>query len=130
MKLKSHLKIMNVRNKPFLIAPLFYLSPLLSSCAAVRSLVTNPPDDSTLLGRPITYSIAAATPQEPVDPQPHVLVVENLPPVDDIDEDFKSFMNETTRFSITSCQIKDGKGYLQFDNPEGMQALYSFLHLL
>ena len=90
-------------------------------------LVSNPPDNSELLGHPITYSTGPAPSQKPVDPRPHV-VVENLPDIDEIDEDLVSFMNKTTNSSVASCEVKNGTGYLYYHSPEGM-CMYMYMYM-
>ena len=86
----------------------------------------NPPDHGTLLGYPIVYAVVDEKEMLQNDEtdngqqQSLVLVAENLPDLPDLDEALCVFMKSTTDIhSIKSCDVKEGKAYIEYSNPEG-----------
>ena len=87
-------------------------------------MLAHPPDNSTILGHPVIYS-SVDEDQMPLlphgDDDDNVLVVDGLPSdFPGLEEAFPVFLKNTTNpQSNFSCEIKDGKAYIKYDDPTG-----------
>ena len=91
-------------------------------------LVAHPPDSSTVLGYPVIYSSLdedqmPLLPNGDDDVDTSVVVVDGLPSdFPGLEEAFPVFLKNATKTqSNFSCEIKDGKAYINFDDPTGKE---------
>ena len=90
-------------------------------------MLAHPPDNSTILGLPVIYS-SVDEDQMPLlpngdddDVDDNVVVVDGLPSdFPDLEKAFPVFLkNAINPQSNFSCEIKDGKAYINFDDLTG-----------
>ena len=91
-------------------------------------MLANPPDNSTILGHPVIYS-SLDEDEMPVllnsddDDDTSVVVVDGLPSnFPGLEEAFPVFLKNASKTqSNFSCEIKDGKAYIKYDDPTGKE---------
>ena len=89
-------------------------------------MLAHPPDNSTILGHPVIYS-SLDEDEMPVllnsddDDDTSVVVVDGLPSnFPGLEEAFPVFLKNASKTqSNFSCEIKDGKAYINFDDLTG-----------
>ena len=90
-------------------------------------MLAHPPDNSTILGHPVIYS-SVDEDKMPLlpngdddDDDYNILVVDGLPSdYPGLEEAFPVFLkNATNPQSNFTCEIKDGKAYINFDDLTG-----------
>ena len=88
-------------------------------------MVAHPPDCSTVLGHPVIYSSVDENkmPLLPNGDDDNILVVDGLPSdFPGLEEAFSVFLKNATKTqSNFSCEIKDGKAYIKFNDPTGKE---------
>lgn len=89
------------------------------SFLAIPQILASPPDDSTLLGHPIKYSIIEDSKVK--TPNDHVLVVDGFPShISNIDQYLCVYLKNTTKvLSIKSCKVVKQKAFVEYESPEG-----------
>ena len=93
-------------------------------------MLAHPPDNSTVLGHPVIYS-SVDEDQTPLlpnggdDVETSVVVVDGLPSdFPGLEEAFPVFLKNATKTqSNFSCEIKDGKAYIKYDDPKGKEKI-------
>ena len=91
-------------------------------------MLASPPDNSTILGHPVIYS-SLDEDQMPLllnghdDDDYNILVVDGLPSgFPGLEEAFPVFLKNASKIqSNFTCEIKDGKAYIKFDDPTGKE---------
>ena len=91
-------------------------------------MVVYSPDNSTTLGHPVIYSSLDEDELPPLpngndDFETSVVVVDGLPSdFPGLEEAFQVFLKNASKTqSNFSCEIKDGKAYIKFDDPTGKE---------
>ena len=88
-------------------------------------MVAHPPDASTVLGHPVIYGSVDENkmPLLPNGDDDNVVVVDGLPSdFPGLEEAFSVFLKNATKTqSNFSCEIKDGKAYIKFNDPTGKE---------
>ena len=91
-------------------------------------MVLYSPDNSTTLGHPVIYSSLDEDEMPPLpngddDFDTSVVVVDGLPSdFPGLEEAFPVFLKNTTKTqSNFSCEIKNGKAYIKYDDPTGKE---------
>ena len=90
-------------------------------------MVAHPPDSSTVLGHPVIYSSVDEDQMPPLpngdDVDTSVVVVDGLPSdFPGLEEAFPVFLKNATKTqSNFSCEIKNGKAYIKYDDPTGKE---------
>ena len=89
-----------------------------------------PPDNSTILGHPVIYSSVdedemPLLPNSDDDVDTSLVVVDGLPSdFPGLEEAFLVFLKNATKTqSNFSCEIKDGKAYIKYDDPTGKEKI-------
>ena len=101
-------------------------------------LLAHPPDNSTVLGHPVIYSsvdedkIPLLSNGDDDDVETSVVVVDGLPlDFPGLEEAFPVFLKNATKAqSNFSCEIKDGKAYIKYDDPTGKEKIIIELHVV
>lgn len=103
----------------FIIVKLYsyYFFVLSYHLLAISQLLATPPDDSTLLGHPIKYSVIEESKVKTLN----VLVVDGLPShISGIDQYLCIYLKNTTKVqSIKSCKVVEQKAFVEYESPEG-----------
>ena len=89
-----------------------------------------PSDSNTVLGHPVIYSSVdedkiPLSPNSDDDVDTSVVVVDGLPSdFPGLEEAFLVFLKNATKTqSNFSCEIKDGKAYIKYDDPTGKEKI-------
>ena len=93
-------------------------------------MLAHPPDSSTVLGHPVIYSNVdedkiPLLPNGDDDVDTSVVVVDGLPSdFPGLEEAFPVFLKNAAKAqSNFSCEIKDGKAYIKYDDPKGNEKI-------